>query len=575
MNKQERLRKVALGQEPGDLLLRGGHIVDVLTETIYDGEVLIADDTIAAVAPWGTYPGAKEVIDLQGLYVAPGFINSHCHVESSMARPENYCAAELLWGVTTLITDPHEIANVAGAAGIKYMLQAGRRMPMNYYVEVPSCVPATPFEHSGCVMKAADLEPLLNEEGVLGLGEMMNVPGVLNDDPDVIAKLELFNKAKRPVDGHAPVVSGKALQAYVGSGIDTDHESISWMEAREKLRAGLAILVREGSASRNLVNILKGAIEEGVDVSNMAFCTDDKHLADIVREGTIRHCVQMAIDLGMPAVRALRMASINAAKIYGLKRLGALAPGWQADIIAFDSLETLRPRLVLHRGRDAWKAAKQAQEDMPAALDSSLTTSVRLAEESYAKLRAVQFEADKTYTVIDMIPGEIFTERTQVKGSEVPAALASGELHMIAVLERHHATGNVGIGLIRGYGLKDGAAATTVGHDSHNLIVVGSDVDSMLEAVQELVRVQGGYTLIRNHRVAGTVKLDIGGLMSSAPTEQLTTNLERISMQAHDQGVTWGIDPFISLSFMALPVIPRVRITDMGLFDVDHFTFIE
>ncbi len=574
MNNHERLRAVALGNQPGDLLLRGGHIVDVLTETVYDGEVLIADGIIAAVAPWGTYPGAKEVIDLHGAYVSPGLINSHCHVESSMARPENYCAAELRWGVTTLITDPHEIANVAGAAGIKYMLQAGRKMPINYYVEVPSCVPATPFEHSGCIMKAADLEPLLKEEGVLGLGEVMNVPGVLGSDPDVIAKLQLFRNADRPIDGHAPVVSGKALQAYVGSGIDTDHESISWMEAREKLRAGLAVLVREGSASRNLTNILKGALEEGVDVSNMAFCTDDKHLADIVREGTIRHCVEMAIALGIPAVRALRMASINAAKIYGLKRLGALAPGWQADIVVFDNLETLRPVMVLHQGEDAWKTATAVIEHLPAQLDSDLCTSVRIADASYDKLRNVHFENDKTYTVIDMIPGEIFTEKTQVQGSEIPAKLASGELHMIAVLERHHATGLVGIGLIRGYGLKDGAAATTVGHDSHNLIVVGSDVDSMLEAVRELVRVQGGYTLIRNHRVAGTVKLDIGGLMSSAPTDQLTTNLERISMQAHDQGVTWGIDPFISLSFMALPVIPRVRITDMGLFDVDKFTFI-
>lgn len=350
----DRIRAVALGNDPADILFKNGRVVDVLTETIYEADVAVADGVIAGV---GSYEKAYEVVDLKGAYLAPGLINAHCHVESSMATPEHYCAEELRWGVTTLITDPHEIANVAGATGIKYMLQAGGQMPLNYYVNLPSCVPATRFEHSGCVMDARDMLKLVNEPGVLGMGEMMNVPGVIYNSAEVQKKLDMFLSLGRVIDGHAPCVSGKELAAYVASGIDTDHESISWDEAREKLRSGLAVLVREGSASRNLEAIIKGVLTDGVDVSSLAFCTDDKHLADIRSEGTIRHCAQLAIALGMEPVRALRLASINAARIYGLKRLGAIAPGWQADLVVFDNLDSLLPQAVYYKGRDAWKEA--------------------------------------------------------------------------------------------------------------------------------------------------------------------------------------------------------------------------
>ena len=565
----DRIRAVALGNDPADILFKNGRVVDVLTETIYEADVAVADGVIAGV---GSYEKAYEVVDLKGAYLAPGLINAHCHVESSMATPEHYCAEELRWGVTTLITDPHEIANVAGATGIKYMLQAGGQMPLNYYVNLPSCVPATRFEHSGCVMDARDMLKLVNEPGVLGMGEMMNVPGVIYNSAEVQKKLDLFLSLGRVIDGHAPCVRGKELAAYVASGIDTDHESISWDEAKEKLRNGLAVLVREGSASRNLTAILRGVIEEGIDVSSLAFCTDDKHLADIRHEGTIRHCVQMAIELGMEPVRALRLATINAARIYGLHRVGAVAPGWQADLVVFDNLQSLIPQAVFHKGVDALKACEKITPVTP---NASLQGSVKPAAFDVETFSLSHFADDREYPVITMLPGEIFTEKSTIMGKDIAAALEQGDVYLIAVLERHHGTGNVGLGLLRGYGLKDGAVATTVAHDSHNLIVIGTSPAAMNAAAKELVRVQGGYTLVKGTEVIDTLPLNICGLMSSEPAEELIDSLDEIAAKAHAQGVSDGIDPFISLSFMALPVIPKLRITDMGMFDTEKFEFIK
>ena len=568
----DRIRAVALGNDPADLLLQNGRVVDVLTETIYEADVAIAEGKIAGIGPRGSYTKGKQVLDVQGAYIAPGLINGHCHVESSMAAPESYVREELRWGTTTLITDPHEIANVAGAEGIRYMLKAGGQMPINYYVELPSCVPATPFEHAGCVMDAAAMAELMHDEGVLGMGEMMNVPGVFYNDAEVHKKLDLFHSEKRVVDGHAPAVTGKELQAYAASGIDTDHEVMSWAEALEKLRAGLGVLVRQGSAARNLESIIKGVLASGIDVQNLAFCTDDKHLADMRKEGTIRYCVKLAVALGMSPVRALRIASINAAKLFGLRHVGAIAPGYDADIVVFNNLEDLEPLHVFWHGRDAWAEAARIVPVEPAA---SLKGSVRPAAFSEETFAVSHFEAGKEYPVIRMVPGDVYTERESIMGEDVAAELAAGELYLIAVLERHHGTGHVGLGLLRGYGLRKGAAATTVAHDSHNLIVIGTSPRDMLVAANELVRVQGGYTLVHEGQVVGTVPLNICGLMSSEAPEKLIVALEKIAEQAHAQGVPANIDPFISLSFMALPVIPRLKITDMGMFDVEKFEFIK
>ena len=565
----DRLRLVALGEQPADLILKNGKIVDVFTESVFEGDVAIVDGYIAAV---GSYDNAKEIIDVQGQYIAPGLINAHCHVESSMATPEAYVKEELRWGVTTLITDPHEIANVMGTDGIHYMLQAGSHMPINYYVEAPSCVPATPFEHSGCIMHAAEMAELLSDAGVLGLGEMMNVPGVLMGDAEVMKKLKTYQEAGRVIDGHAPCVTGKQLQGYISAGIDTDHESISWDEAKEKLRSGLAVLVREGSACHNLKAIIEGAVKENAATSRMAFCTDDKHLADIKNEGTIRHSIQLASELGMKVEKAIAIGSLNAARIYGLKDLGAVATGYQADLVVFNNLEELIPSYVFHKGQDAWKLAIKETWIEPGKM---LRGSVNIGGEiTAASFGLEHFDADKTYSVIEMVPGEIYTERGAISGADIPSALAKNELCLIAVVERHHATGNIGLGLIRGYGIRNGAAATTVGHDSHNLLVVGTNPENMVVAVHALQMCQGGYTLVENGEVVDTLPLDICGLMSSIAGDILSEKLEKISNRAYAMGVSPWFDPFISLSFMALPVIPKLRITDIGLFDAENFKFI-
>ena len=562
----DRIRAVALGNDPADLLIKNGRVVDVLTGEIYEANVAIAEGVIAGV---GDYREGKKIVDATGKYILPGFINTHCHVESSMTTPQNYCAEELRWGVTTLITDPHEIANVAGAKGVKYMLEATRNLPVNYYVQVPSCVPATPFEHAGCVMDAEAMAELIDLDGVLGLGEMMNVPGVLGNAPDVLAKLELFKD--KIIDGHAPMVSGKALQAYVASGIETDHESISWAEAKEKLRAGVAILVREGSASRNLTALVQGAVADGIDTTRMAFCTDDKHLADIRHEGTIRYCVKEAIVLGLEPIRTIQMAAINAAKIFGLRKLGAIAPGWQADVLVVDNLFHLKPEFVFHKGEDALAKLNAVQQVIP---DVSLSGSVHVAPFTVEAFNPSQFAEYKEYPVVEILSGQIVTERGSVHGKDVPRLLKEGKLCMLAVLERHHATGNIGIGLLRGYGLKNGAAATTVAHDSHNLLVAGTNSRDMYVAAQELIRVQGGYTLVRDGEVVDTLPLPICGLMSDAPAEELIPRLDEITAKAWAMGVPRDIDAFITLSFMALPVIPKLRVTDIGIFDVEKFEFI-
>lgn len=557
----------ALNNLPADLLLTGGKIIDVYTGTIYEGNIAVKDGIIAGI---GNYTQGKQIIDLQGGYVAPGLINAHCHVESSMATPEAYCQEELRWGVTTLVTDPHEIANVAGIEGIKYMLQAGKNTQVNYYVQLPSCVPATPFEHAGCILNAQALAELTNDEQVLGLGEVMNVPGVLMQEQELTDKIDLFKQKNAVIDGHAPSVSGMPLQAYIASGIQTDHESTSWQEVKEKLRNGLAILIREGSASKNLTAIVKGLLEENIHSSNLAFCTDDKHLADIKAEGTIRHCIKKAVALGMQPVTAIQIATYYAAKIYNLKHLGAIAPGKQADIVVFNNLQDFIPQLVLAKGQNI----TQLNNAAPVTPPPNLLHSVNPAPFTLADFSADKFLDDKQYPVIEMIPSEILTECSYIAGDKIKAALKANELCLIAVIERHHQTGNIGLGLIKGYGIKNGAAATTVAHDSHNMIIIGTSPEAMFTAATELLKSNGGYTIVENTTVLRTLPLPICGLMSDKPADKLITELEEIKHLAHQQGVQPAIDPFISLSFMALPVIPKIRITDMGMFDTVNFKFI-
>lgn len=562
---REKLIQTALGQEKPDLVLKNARILNVFSGEIVRGDIAVTCGMIAGV---GDYNEGEQTVDLEGRYVAPGLIDAHCHVESSMVVPAVYCAEAVRQGTTTLITDPHEITNVAGGAGVRFMLDSSALCPVNYYVQLPSCVPATDFEHNGAAFTAKDMEPFLDEPRVLGLGEMMNYPGVAGCDTQVLDKLRLFNG--RIVDGHAPGITGNALQAYVSAGIETDHESASYEEAREKLRAGMAVLVREGSACKNLRDILLGVLRDGLDTARMAFCTDDKHLADIRREGTVLHCVRQAVLLGMDPVKAIQMATINAARIYRLPDVGAIAPNYRADMIVLDSLDELELHAVYKDGGLIGShRSPSLSYGMVDVEDITRTVHLpALTEQSFAlPKREIQ-------PIINLQRGQVTTVKTEMPHEQALGLIVTGRLRKIAVVERHHATGHIGVGLIAGYGLSHGAVASTVAHDSHNMIIIGDNDSDMLDAAHELLRVQGGYTLVVDGHVVGTLPLPVGGLMSTLSADEFIPALDEMLAKARHAGIAKGIDPFITLSFMALPVIPEIRVTDMGVFDVTQFKFI-
>lgn len=562
---REELIQTALGNRTPELVLKNARIVNVFTGEILPGDIAISCGMIAGI---GTYDNGQQVTDLQGRYVAPGFIDAHVHVESSMVVPAVYCMEAVKWGTTTLITDPHEIANVSGVDGIRFMLDSAADAPVNYFVQIPSCVPATPFEHAGATILAHDMEPFLDDLRISGLGEMMNYPGVASCDESVMEKLHLFSKGV--IDGHAPGLSGRDLQAYAAAGIETDHESTTYEEAREKLRAGMAVLVREGSACHNLRSILDGVLRDGLDTRRMAFCTDDKHLSDVCREGTIRHCIRLAISAGMKPIEAIQIATINAARIYRLRDIGAVAPGYRADLAVLDDLEEVTVHAVYKDG------GLVSSNDMDVSGSSPIASRI-LHSVHTAPLPEGGFPLPDSgmLPVINLVRGQVTTKKSEIPAEQAPGLIVAGRLRKLAVIERHHATGNTGVGLIAGYGLAHGAIATTVAHDSHNMIVAGDNDLDMLLAVRELERVNGGYTLVINGQVMGTLPLPVAGLMSTLSAEEFIPALDDLLERAHCAGIAEGIDPFLTLSFVALPVIPEIRLTDMGMFDVTRFQFLK
>lgn len=567
MRGQERanLIKTARGLAEADLIVKDARVLNVFTREILRADVAVRGGRVAGV---GSYDRAKEIIDAGGQYLVPGFVNAHCHVESSMVLPETYCTEELRRGVTTLITDPHEIANVAGADGIRYMLDAAVKVPVNYFVQLPSCVPATSHESSGAALNAGDLEALLGDPRVLGLGEMMDYPGVLRCEPHIMDKLDVADGLV--VDGHAPDLRGRELSAYAAAGIHTDHESVRFEEARDKLRAGMAVLIREGSSCKNLDEILSGMIANGIDTGRTAFCTDDKHLADIRREGTIRHCVRKAIASGIDPAEAYCMATINAARVYRLRDIGAIAPGYRADMVLISDLENVEISQVFKDGRDIERLDFFTR---PRHIRQTPENSVNLpplTEKSFA----LPVPPEEGYPVIGIVGGQIVTRKSYIDDARVGGALEAGDLCKIAVIERHRATGNIGVGLLKGYGLKNGAVASTVAHDSHNLIVAGDNDGDMLLAAQEVRRIHGGFALVREGKPAASLPLPVYGLMSAEPPHEFIPALENMLRLLHEAGVGDEIDPLITLSFLALPVIPEIRVTDKGVFDVTQSRFL-
>lgn len=559
LKRYQKSLRMARGMEKAALVLKNANVFISQTGEFIKGDVAVAEGIVLGV---GDYDGIEEV-DLEGKYLTPGFIDSHLHLESTLVTPGELVCQAAECGTTTFIVDPHESANVSGTDGIDYILEQTKHVPANVYVMMPSCVPSTHVDDNGCRFSADKMKKYLENDRILGLGEVMDAVSVINGEPEMYEKLEVFQRKVK--DGHAPFLSDKDLAAYTFAGIRTDHECVDYEYAMKECRNGMYVLIREGSAARNLEAIVKGIVEHQPDTSNFCFCTDDKHIEEIRKEGHINHNIKQAVALGMPISKALQMATIQAARCYGLDHLGAIAPGCQADFVVLDNLDTLNVISVYFKGKPVSCRNKKEIK----ACKAELKNTVHIKEFNEDKLK-LEHPGGKAH-VIGMLERQIVTEDLV---EEVPWIEKDGTKYFkpnavyqkIAVIERHKNTGKVGIGIVKGFGLTGGAIASSVSHDSHNLIVIGDNDADMVLAVNELIRTQGGYTLVCGGSVYKTLPLSIMGLMSDAGYENVNADLALMIPKAHEMGISKGFDPFITLSFMALPVIPEIRITPRGTY---------
>jgi len=552
---------VARGEAPCDLVIVNARVVNVLSAEITPATVGVYDGIIMGC---GEYTG-REVIDAQGALLVPGFIDAHIHVESTLLTIPEFARAVLPCGTTAAVIDPHEIANVLGLPGIRYMLESAHATPLDIVVMLPSCVPATPFESAATTLNASDLATLIDDPGVAGIGELMNFPGVLNGDPEMLRRAALA--AHKVADGHCPGLSGRPLNAYILAGVQTDHESTSAEEALEKLRNGIHIHLREGSAEHNLSELAR--IVTPANACNCSLASDDRHPDDLVEHGHLDHSVRVAIAHGIPPITAVQMASINTARMYKLAHHGAIAPGYYADFFLTDTLEECRPKLCFKRGRIvAREGVCVAEIGPPPPLPASAMNVAPLSDNAFA-VRA----AGRAVRVIELVPGQIITRATTA-----PAPLRDGmlvadpsrDLLKIAVIERHHATGRVGVGVVHGLGLQRGALASTVAHDAHNIIVTGVTDRDMLAAARALIDCGGGFVVVEDEKVTAVLPLPIAGLMSDRPLAEVVAAQKRLLAAARALGSSLD-NPFMTLSFLALTPIPELKITDRGLFDARTF----
>jgi adenine deaminase len=559
-----RLVRVARGQEPADLVVRGGRVVDVLTQQVRDADVAIAGDRIAAVGR--DLPAGRETIEAAGRYVAPGLIDAHVHVESSMVAPGRFADAVLPHGTTTVVSDPHEIANVLGVAGVEWMLAASAGLDLSVLMMAPACVPASPLETAGARLVAEDLIGLARRHPrVLGLAEMMNYPGVLAGDPVELAKLSAF--AGGLVDGHAPGMTGADLQAYLAAGVRSDHECLTAAEAREKVAGGMTVFLREATNARNLLDVLPAVTPE--NARRFAFCTDDRVPGELLDDGSIDALVRMAVGAGLDPLIAITMATLNAAEHYGLRDRGAVAPGRRADLVVFEDLNDLRPSLVLAGGRVVARDGERAgggaaaPGGLPPTMDVAWREDLRLARAG-DRVRAIGLIEDQLVTTSEL------RALTPGAAGGFAAPQPADDLLRLSVVERHHATGNVGHGFVTGFGLRAGALASSVAHDSHNIVTVAADDGDALVAARAAAELGGGLVVAAGGEVRATVPLPLAGLMADRPPREVATELARAEAVARELGCRVGA-PFMALSFLALPVIPSLKLTDRGLVDVDAF----
>lgn len=558
-----KLSQIALHERKAELVLRNAMIADVFTDEIRRADIAVADGYIAAVG--GSYEGTEE-IDLNGKYVLPGFMDAHLHLESTMVTPNELITAAALCGTTTFIVDPHEAANVSGTEGIDYILDQTEHSPANVFVMMPSCVPATEYDDNGCLLTAEKMAPYLSSPRILGLGEVMNAPGVIHGDRQLHKKLELFSG--RILDGHAPYLPDDELTAYALAGIRTDHEASDFDYALEEIRRGIHVHIREGSAAHNLETLINGILAHDLPCENFSFCTDDKHIEDILRQGHINYNVRRAVELGLSPMAAIKMATINTARCYGLKELGAVAPGYQADLIVTDDLSSFRILSVYHKGRLIDPSVRPKTAACPDSLKN--TVHVRPLSSDAFRLPITEEEVP----VIRLNASQITTSKITCHLPKTDNYLPQDGFNKIAAVERHKATGKSGVGICTGYNIRNGAIASSVSHDSHNIIVIGDNDADMLLAVNEIIRVQGGYTLVSRGKVLGTLPLPVMGLMSDAGFETVNRTLGQMIAEAHRLGIPDEVEPFITLSFLALPVIPEIRITPRGVLDTVSFEFL-
>ncbi|MDQ5984585.1 MAG: Adenine deaminase [Syntrophus sp. SKADARSKE-3] len=558
--------QAARGEIPADLILKNGRVINVLSGEIVEADVAIYDGIIAGI---GTYDGPNER-DIKGLYVAPGFMDGHFHVESAMLSPPALAAAVLPHGTTAIVADPHELANVLGERGIRFILDASRDLPVDFYVMLPSCVPATHLETSGASLSAADLLAFKDEPRVLGLAEMMNYPGIIFTDNAVLEKIAAFCGKTR--DGHAPLLSGRDLNAYIAAGLRSDHECTILEEAREKLRLGMHIMIREGTQAKNLTTLLPLVNSRTMPQCN--FVTDDLHPHDIMRHGHLDTVLNLAMTHGLDPISAIAMVTINPARYFGFRDIGAIAPGYRADVALLSSLSPIRVEAVYKGGRSV---CESGQVTVPMKNGLPYGDMAAMNVKPYSPEAFALTVKGRRARVIELIPDQIMTTQSIIEPLAHHDRVVqdiSRDILKIAVIERHRGTGNIGVGLVRGFSLQKGAMASSVAHDSHNIICVGASDGDMYCAAKAVEAMAGGLAVACDGEILASVPLPIGGLMSDRSLEDMAHGWESIRYMAQQLGCRLN-EPFMHLSFLALPVIPEIKITDLGLVDVGKFEIVQ
>lgn len=564
-NVLKNIIEVARGQAPADLLLKHARIINVFTGEVEKGNVALSGGRIAGV---GEYYKAKEVIDLDGQYLSPAFINGHTHIESSLLDIDRYASVVIPHGTLGVISDLHEIANVLGISGIRYILDRARRLPFDFFLMAPSCVPSSHLESSGARLEAGDIKKLLRLKNCLGLGEVMNYPGIIEGNQDILAKITIASK--KLIDGHAPSLRGEKLNAYLSAGIYSDHESTGLAEAKEKLSRGMFIMIREGSSEKNLETILP--LVNDYNERRFFFVVDDRNPMDLVEDGDIDAVVRHSIAIGLSPIKAIQMATINPAEYFGLRKMGAIAPGYQANLIVISDLINVTIDKVFYKARLTAEHGMmitnfgQAKNDIPPSMN------IRPFPIEALRLKA----KGESMPVIEIIPGQIVTRKVIEKVKTNDGMVISdteNDLLKLVVVERHHSTGNIGLGMVRGFNLKKGALVSSIAHDAHNIIAVGTNDADIYQGIKEVERIGGGLAVVADGKIEASLALPVAGLLSREPAKEVAKKYTRLERVASIFGSTLT-SPFSTLSFLALPVIPEIRLTDLGLVDVNAFKII-